>query len=271
VYEAGDGEQGVDMARRELPDLVLTDLQMPKMDGYGVIRALRNDPRFRGRPIVAVTAFAMRDDRERVLASDFDGFIAKPIVPEEFVGQVERFLLPGKRSAERSTPVAESHIPETVPYHTIILAVDNSPVNLSLLESTLGPLGYKVVAAAKALDALEMLRENPPDLILSDLHMPDMDGYDLFRIIQRDTKLKVIPFAMISSTIWPEDDLEHALQMGVKTFIRRPIDAECLVKEIEGVLAAGRSEASGSPPTRTDPKPAQPASVGRHNGENPGR
>src|SRR5579864_295931 len=85
LFEARDGEQGLEAARRELPDLILTDLQMPKMDGYGVVRALRKDPRFQDRPIVAVTAFAMRDDREQVLASGFDGYISKPIVPEEFV------------------------------------------------------------------------------------------------------------------------------------------------------------------------------------------
>src|ERR1700693_120988 len=85
VFETRDGEEGLEAARRELPDLILTDLQMPKWDGYGVVRALRKDPRFQNRAIVAVTSYAMRDDRERVLASGFDGYISKPIMPAEFL------------------------------------------------------------------------------------------------------------------------------------------------------------------------------------------
>lgn len=233
VFQAEDGEQGVELATRELPNLILTDLQMPKLDGYGVVHALRKDPRFQNQPIVAITAFAMRDDRERVMASGFDGYISKPIVPEEFVASVERFLDPGQRSAQRSAPDSDGQSPATVPYHTTLLAVDNSPVNLNLLVSTLGPLGYRVTTATTAKEALALLRENPPDIILSDLHMPDMDGYEFFKVIQTDPSLRLVPFAIISSTIWPQDDLALAIGMGVKAFIRRPIDPECLVKEIE--------------------------------------
>ena len=86
--------QGLDAARCEVPDLILCDLQMPRLDGFGVARELRRDARFDHIPLVAVTAFAMRDDRERVLAAGFDGDITKPIVPEEFVGHVEAFLRP---------------------------------------------------------------------------------------------------------------------------------------------------------------------------------
>ena len=242
VFQTRDGEQGLEAARREVPDLILTDLQLPKTDGYGVVRALRKDPRFQNRPIVAVTSYAMRDDRERVLASGFDGYISKPIVPEEFVDLVERFLAPAQRSGQRPAPASEWHRPATVHYHTTILAVDNSSVNLSLLQSTLGPFGYKVDPAATALEALTIARKNPPDLILSDLHMPDMDGFAFFTTIQTDPKLKVIPFAIISSTVWPEDELTRAFGMGVRTFIRRPIDPELLVKEIEASLAASRPQ-----------------------------
>jgi two-component system cell cycle response regulator len=253
VFETQDGEEGVDAALRELPDLILTDMQMPKMDGYGVLRALRKDPRFQNRPIVAVTAFAMRDDRDRALAAGFDGYIVKPIMPEEFVGQVEEFLDPSKRSGPRSEPASEWHGPATLPFHTTILAVDNSPVNLSLLESTLGPLGYMVVTAATAQEALTIAKKNPPDLILSDLHMPDLDGYEFFKVVQTDPSLKLIPFAIISSTIWPDDDLTRAIGMGVRTFIRRPIDPDCLVKEVEA-LRLRPPAASAAHPDSTEPR-----------------
>jgi len=257
VFQTHDGEEGLEVARRELPDLILTDLQMPKTDGYGVVRALRKDPRFQNRPIVAVTSYAMRDDRERVLASGFDGYISKPIMPEEFVHQVERFLDAGKRSAPPPAPAAESRTPAPVRCHTTILAVDNSPVNLRLLDSTLGPLGYKVILAATALQALAIARENPPDLILSDLHMPEMDGYDFFKTIQADPQLKPIPFAILSSTVWQQDELTRASEMAVATFIRRPIDPQCLVQEIQAALAAARSQSPAAPPTDADRRAAK--------------
>src|SRR5260221_12288833 len=85
VFTARDGEEGLEVARRELPDLILCDLQMPILDGYGVARALRQDARLARHPLVAITAFAMRGDRDRVLAAGFNGYISKPITPEEFV------------------------------------------------------------------------------------------------------------------------------------------------------------------------------------------
>ena len=240
VFAACDGEEGLEIARRELPDLVLSDLQMPKKDGYEVARALRKDLRLARQPLVAVTAFAMQGDRDRVLAAGFDGYISKPIVPEEFVGQVERFLAPGHHSIAQPALHSEGHNPAQVPYHTTILAVDNSPVNLSLVRNTLGPFGYKVITAATVHEALALARQNPPDLILSDLHMPDADGYDFFDAVRTEPNLKSIPFVIISSTIWPESDLSHTLSIGVNRFILRPIDPQQLVAEIGACLAASR-------------------------------
>jgi len=89
---AASGRSGIDAAVREKPDLILCDLQLPDIDGYEVARQLRADPSLNGIRLVAVTAFAMPADRERVLASGFDGYIPKPIAPEQFVPQIETFL-----------------------------------------------------------------------------------------------------------------------------------------------------------------------------------
>ena len=251
VVETRDGEEGLEAARRELPDLILTDLQMPKTDGYGVVRALRKDPRFQNCPIVAVTSYAMRDDRERVLASGFDGYISKPIMPDEFVQHIERLLEAGKHSAPWRPPSPQECSLAPVPYHTTILAVDNSPVNLSLLESMLEPLGYRVIKAWTVPEALSIARKNAPDLILSDLHMPDLNGFEFFAAIRTDAALKPIPFVLISSTTWSEDDLTRAFRMGVRTFIRRPIEPQSLVKEIQAALAA---PAADDDPTQPEAK-----------------
>ena len=98
VMEAVDGKTGLAVAERECPDLILCDLQMPGMDGYEVLRRIKQNTSLDLIPIVAVTAYAMVGDREKVLYAGFNGYIPKPINPEAFLGQVEVFLPYEKRS-----------------------------------------------------------------------------------------------------------------------------------------------------------------------------
>jgi CheY-like chemotaxis protein len=95
---ARDGEEGVRTARQEHPDLIICDLQMPVMDGYEVIQHLKQDPLLRGIPVIAVTALSMPGDRDRVVAAGFDGYVSKPIDPENFARTIEEFLPPGLRA-----------------------------------------------------------------------------------------------------------------------------------------------------------------------------
>ncbi|MDZ7867075.1 response regulator [Acidovorax sp.] len=98
VYSAPDGREGVRAALEHGPDLILSDLQMPVMDGYEVARLLHADPGWRRAPLVAVTAFSMPGDRERALEVGFQDHISKPIDPERFVRQVEAYLAPASRA-----------------------------------------------------------------------------------------------------------------------------------------------------------------------------
>jgi CheY-like chemotaxis protein len=89
---ARDGEEGVEAALRTNPDLILCDLALPKLDGYAVARRLRAESSLTAVPLIAVTASAMVGDREKVVATGFDGYISKPITPETFVTEVESHL-----------------------------------------------------------------------------------------------------------------------------------------------------------------------------------
>jgi len=95
---ATDGREGVVVAQRETPDVILMDLQMPVLNGYEAARQLKDIPALRGVPIIAVTAFAMVGDRDKILARGFDGYIAKPITPERFVSEVEGFIASARRA-----------------------------------------------------------------------------------------------------------------------------------------------------------------------------
>jgi CheY-like chemotaxis protein len=100
---ARDGSEGVRLAIEHCPDVVLLDIRMPGMDGYEVAAALKAEPGLTGTRIVAVTASAMVGDRELIVAAGFDGYIEKPINPETFIAQVERWL--PERTGPQGRPV----------------------------------------------------------------------------------------------------------------------------------------------------------------------
>ena len=92
VIEATDGQEAVEKASGSSVDLFLLDLQMPKVDGFGVVARLRKDPRFASTPIVALTASAMHGDRERALAAGFSSYIAKPVDLAALRSELKRLI-----------------------------------------------------------------------------------------------------------------------------------------------------------------------------------
>ena len=92
VFEAGDGIEAVRKARELLPNLIILDLHMPELDGFGAFREIRADARFAATPIMALTASAMRGDRERALSLGFTSYLAKPISLNVLRREIERLL-----------------------------------------------------------------------------------------------------------------------------------------------------------------------------------
>jgi two-component system, cell cycle response regulator DivK len=94
VTEAADGEEALQKAQTEAPDLILLDLQMPRRTGYEVLGELRKDPRHAELPIIALTASAMQGDREKALAAGFTGYMAKPVPLVHLREEIQRLLQP---------------------------------------------------------------------------------------------------------------------------------------------------------------------------------
>jgi two-component system, cell cycle response regulator DivK len=92
VESALDGPSGIELAARIRPSLILLDIQLPKMDGYAVARELRQNPVLADTPVVAVTSYAMTGDREKSIAAGCNGYIEKPINPDTFIAEIERYL-----------------------------------------------------------------------------------------------------------------------------------------------------------------------------------
>jgi CheY-like chemotaxis protein len=94
VVEARDGEEGVLRARQEHPDLILMDISIPKIDGWEATQRLKSDKETEMIPIIALTAHALEEDRQKALQAGCDGYLAKPVEPRRVVQEVERFVGP---------------------------------------------------------------------------------------------------------------------------------------------------------------------------------
>ena len=246
VLSAGDGETGIEAARRERPDLILCDVLLPGLDGYAVARQIRRHAELAATPIVAVSALATEGDRTKGLAAGFDGYIAKPIDPETFVAEADGYL----RAEQRGAFPRERHAPPAVGpelsqlIKATLVVVDDSPTNRDLIYQTLAPFGYRVWLASSVQAGWELLAKAIPDMILSDLHMPGEDGFNFIRRVKADPRLAGVPFVFISSSIWGEGDREKAMELGVSRFLLRPIEPQALVNEVVGCLMAAGKAAS---------------------------
>lgn len=228
---ARNGLEGIEVARREVPDLILCDVQLPGANGLEVCHQLKQNPDLQNIPLVAITAYAMVGDREKMLIAGFDGYLSKPINPQTFIADMTLYL-PTSYVEPPISATTMNRSPVKVNGVTV-LVVDNSPANIELSRSILEPFGYRIIAASGVEEAMTLLRTARPDVILSDVHMPVMNGFDFIKLAKADAELSNIPFVLISSTVWGGGERELGLSLGAAHFIIRPIDPRVLVDQIE--------------------------------------
>jgi two-component system, cell cycle response regulator DivK len=106
VVEAPDGQEALRMIEQTHPDILLLDIGMPVLDGFAVMRKIRENPSLATLPVLAVTAYAMQGDRDNVLNAGFDGYLSKPINACDLANEVERLL---RKRQDRNTAPSQSH------------------------------------------------------------------------------------------------------------------------------------------------------------------
>jgi diguanylate cyclase (GGDEF)-like protein/PAS domain S-box-containing protein len=220
---AHDGEEGVETARRERPDLIICDVHLPKLDGYGVVSRLKQDPELQSIPTLAVTALAMVGDREKLLAAGFDGYIGKPIEPDTFVSQIESFL-PGEMS-----PQAENDI-------ATILIVDDHVLNREFLMTLLGYSGHRLLEASSGIDGLKIMETERPDLVISDILMPNMDGYEFVSRMKANPETAEVPIIFYTATYREREAMAVAEACGVRWVLPKPSDPDVILKTVHEAL-----------------------------------
>jgi len=232
VLEAMDATTGIQLAQQHKPDLILMDIQLPGMDGLSATQALKKDMALKDIPVVAITAHAMQGDDNKALEAGCDGYISKPLDTRSFLEKIPRFL---QKNTNRNIP-SEG---EVISYKKRILIVDDEPVNIKVLEAKLPSREYEVIKAYSGMEALKKVSEIPPDVILLDIMMPEMDGYEVTRRLKRDPGTRHIPIIVVTALTDTKDKLT-ALEAGAEEFISKPVNSTELIARINSMLRLKR-------------------------------
>ena len=224
---ATDGLQCIATARETHPDLIICDVHLPRLDGYGVVRALKDDPALARIPVLAVTALAMVGDRERLLEAGFDGYIGKPIEPDTFVAELEAFL---PRQDSAPAPSASKAAQAT------ILIVDDHVLNREFLMTLLGYGGHRLIEAANGVEGLKMVEREHPDLVISDILMPNMDGYEFVTRLHAEPATAELPVIFYTATYREREANQLALSCGVRWVLPKPSDPDVILRTVHEAL-----------------------------------
>jgi two-component system, cell cycle response regulator len=227
VLEAGNAEQGLVLAREAKPDLILMDIQLPGMDGLSAVRILKKDPLLQKTPIVALTSYAMDGDVEKAREAGCDGYLAKPVDTRIFSDTIRRFLQDGPPPSPRNL---EGRHPRKK-----ILIVDDQPLNLKLLEAQLPSHQYEVFRARDGEECLEKVTTAHPDLILLDIMMPGVDGYEVTRKLKQDPHFQGIPIILVTALGEMKDKL-RGLEAGADEFLNKPVHKVELLARIRSLV-----------------------------------
>jgi signal transduction histidine kinase/DNA-binding response OmpR family regulator len=225
VVGARDGEEGLDTVRRLSPAGVVLDILLPGIDGWEVLAQLKADSRTEPIPVIVVS---MLDEGGRGSALGAAEYLVKPVSKEQLLAAVYRAAaMPGRK-------------------HTVV-AIDDDPLAIELIRASLEPEGWTVFGAATGQDGLALIRERQPSVVLLDLLMPGMDGFEVVEALRAESDTKSVPVVILTSKSMTRQDKERL--RGRITYVARK--AEFDLSGLAGLLHwASTSRQSPAPESR---------------------
>jgi len=222
VVDAWDGEQALALCEQQRFDLILTDVEMPKMDGWELCRRVKAEAKTQHIPVVICSSLGEASDLERGFDLGADEYLVKPVVAEELVGRLQA-LLASKMLSQRER----------------LLVVDDSAAIRHLVSDCLKRQGFRVTTAVDGRDGLEKALETKPELILTDYDMPRMTGFELVVALRRDERTRDIPLVMLTARDTKRDQAQMRAA-GLNSYLVKPFGTDKCIALVERVLAEKR-------------------------------
>lgn len=260
VLEATNGKHALTELEREVPDLMVLDIMMPKMNGIELCRAMIDKLGIKNLPVLVVSAI---NEKSKIITEFFDlplpvkSFIRKPLDTQEMLGRINELIGPpgaaagGTKSggasagspaatgpAQPKTPAsagAQAKLPSkeevpSGPKYRVLVIDDEDDIRL-LLRTTLA-MKHTVETAENGMDALDKIDDFNPDFVLSDINMPMMNGLETIEAIRRHPRFRDIPVFFLTGE--KDQNLpKKAFSLGANLFLRKPIEPQQLLKTVD--------------------------------------
>jgi response regulator RpfG family c-di-GMP phosphodiesterase len=219
IILAEDGQEGLDLALQEEFDIVVSDIDMPKINGIELCRTLKKTATTQGTPVVMVSTFDSDGDVDKGFQAGASAYISKYEIESRLLKTVESVLSKSKFKGDR-----------------LVMVVDDSKVVLRIVEKGLAEAGFRVITAENGKKALNLLDTIQPDLILSDIEMPDINGFDFCGAVHTNPDLSSIPIIAMSSKT-DRGYMKRMLQNGASAYLCKPFNIDELVILVEKMLS----------------------------------
>ena len=216
ILEAANGVEGLAVAAKEMPDLILLDVTMPVMDGVEMLNKLKSDPVLKGIPVMMLTAEGGREHVLKIAKIGIRDYLVKPFKEEVLIEKSGRII---DLKPLSDSPVKTKSIFDPAD----ILIVEDKPAIVQQIRDGLKHTPWKVHGVATQGEAIDFFNRTPPDLMVVSLSLPDESGFSLFRLTRENMKTKYTPvFALVVKTETTQQ--QQAQAMGFSAIITKPIE-----------------------------------------------
>jgi DNA-binding response OmpR family regulator len=228
VFLAPEGRSGIEIAKKELPDLILLDVLMPDLNGFEVLRILRSDPLTENLKIFVFSNLGQEDEVERGLQEGADKYLIKAnLTPGQLLGKIEETMTEGERGKEAINAKNEKQ--------KVLLIEDENDI-ITMYDLSLRRAGFEIDIARNGAWGLKLARTKKYDLIIMDVIMPAMSGIELLRKLREESLQPEVPIIILSNSA-QDKDIKEAREHGATAYLlKAKITPANLVKEIKKYL-----------------------------------
>lgn len=239
VVTANNGLVGLEKAQQEMPDVILLDLVMPKMDGYQVLEKLKADEKTKDIKVIVLSNLGQNDEVKKGMKEGASGYLIKAsLTPTQVESYVSNMLnsASGKKTVDSSDEKKEEPSNLKEKNGIKVLLIEDEEAIIEMYKLRLTQEGYEVETARNGAWGLKQAKEKEFDIILMDIVMPAMNGYEMLKQLKTDSKNHSVPIIVLSNSA-QDRDIEKTLKCGASCYLLKASTTPTkLIKEVEKIL-----------------------------------